>query len=75
MRVEEIREAQRAEPFRPFVLHLADGRQFVVDHPEFILLSRNNRTVVVDDVEGNIELIDSMLVTSLTIPAGLARDS
>jgi hypothetical protein len=75
MRVEEIREAQRAEPFRPFVLHLADGRQFVVDHPESILLSRNNRTVVVDDIEGNIELIDSMLVTSMTIPASPASDS
>jgi hypothetical protein len=75
MRFQEIRQAQRAEPFRPFVLHLTDGRQFLVDHPEFILLSRNNRTVVLDDVEGNIELIDAMLVTSLTIPASLASDS
>jgi hypothetical protein len=69
MRIEEIRQARRAQPFRPFTLHLADGRQFVVDHPEFILVSRDNRTVVVDDLEGNTELIDSMLVTSLTFAA------
>ncbi len=68
MRIDEIREAQRAQPFQPFILHLADGRQFQIDHPEFILLSRNNRTVVVDDVAGNIELIDAMLVVSLSVP-------
>jgi hypothetical protein len=69
MRIEEIRDAKRAEPFRPFLLNLADGRHFLVDHPEFILLSRDNRTVIVDDVKGHTEHIDAMLVTSLSFPA------
>ena len=67
MRIEEIRQAKHAQPFRPFTLNLADSRHFAVDHPEFILVSRDNRTVVVDDVHGNTELIDSMLVTSLLL--------
>lgn len=75
MRIEEIRQAKKAQPFRPFTLHLTDGRQFVVDHPEFILVSRDNRTVVVDDVEGNTELIDSMLVTSVSFAAATSQTS
>ncbi len=70
MRVQDIRQARRAEPFRRFILHLAGGREFQIDHPEFILLSRSERTIVVDDVGGNIEIIDPLLVTSLSIPSG-----
>lgn len=69
MRIDEIRNAQRAQPFQPFILNLADGRRFVIPHPEFILISHNNRTVIVDDLDGNIEMIDAMLVTSLSVPA------
>jgi len=75
MRIEQIRQAKRAVPFRPFTLHLADGRRFLVDHPEFILVSRDNRTVVVDDVMGNTELIDSMMVTSLGVAAGAPTET
>jgi len=67
MRASDIRNAQRAQPFQPFVLHLADGRQFLVDHPEFIIVSRSERRVVIDDVEGNMEIIDPMLVTSISV--------
>lgn len=70
MRVQDIRQARGAEPFRPFTLHLADGREFQIDHPEFILVSRSERTIVLDDVAGNIEIIDPLLVTSLSIPSG-----
>lgn len=75
MRIEQIRDAKRAQPFKPFSLNLADGRHFLVDHPEFILVSRDNRTVVVDDVEGHTEHIDAMLVTSLSFaPAQRSSD-
>lgn len=69
MRIADIRDARRAQPFRPFVLHLADGRQFLVDHPEFLMVSRNDRTIILDDVDGNLEIIDPMLVASVSIPS------
>lgn len=28
-----IRELLRAEPFQPFVIRLADGREYRIDHP------------------------------------------
>ena len=35
MTIEKLKSVYLAQPFRPFVLHLADGRQIPVQHPEF----------------------------------------
>ena len=67
MKIEEIRQARLSQPFRSFTLHLADGRSFQVKHPEFILASPTSRMVVVVNEEGTLEIIDAILVTSLTI--------
>jgi hypothetical protein len=69
MRSEDIRKIQHAQPFQPFVVHVADGRQFLIDHPEFILVSKSERTVVIDDVQGNLEILNPMLISSLSVPA------
>ncbi len=37
MTSEDIREFQRAQPFRPFRLTLTNGEEFDVKHPELIL--------------------------------------
>jgi hypothetical protein len=36
MRVEEVREFLRREPFLPFTLYVTDGRTFTIRHPEFV---------------------------------------
>ncbi len=35
--------------FRPFILHLSDGRQFKVPHPEFILVGKGVVAVLRED--------------------------
>jgi hypothetical protein len=66
MHTDTIREAQRAQPFKPFALHLADGRQFSVPHPEFVYLPpKNLREVIVTDQNGITRIINLMLVVSL----------
>lgn len=67
MRVGEIRETLRKQPFRPFRIHLADGRQFPIDHVDFLLISRSERSIVVADLNGGYEIIDPMLVASLSV--------
>ena len=37
-----VREYVRAEPFRPFRLHLASGRTFDIRHPEMIKILKSN---------------------------------
>ena len=43
MRAEEIRNGQHARPFQPFTLHLADGREFLVNHRDFVWVSNIGR--------------------------------
>jgi len=75
MRIEELRKVQRAKPFRPFVLHLVDGREFQVNHPEFLFLGHNERTAIVDDVDGSFEIIDPMLVASVSVMSSAASST
>jgi hypothetical protein len=36
--LDEIRDAMRAQPFRPFDLKLVDGTRHAVRHPDFITI-------------------------------------
>lgn len=62
MNIEGIRRRLR-NGFRPFTLHLSDGRAYAVPHPEFIWLTR--RSVAVSDKAGFIDIIDPLHIVSL----------
>jgi hypothetical protein len=63
---EAIREAIRAQPFRPFRLHLADGRSILVAHPELILVTPQGRRVVVARAEDDgLTLVEPLLIVTL----------
>jgi hypothetical protein len=65
MRADEIRKAQKAEPFRPYWVRLADGREYHVPHPEFLIMTQDGRTIVVIDKDDSIDILDGMLITAL----------
>jgi len=54
-----------AAPFRPFVLHLADGRAFTIDHPDFVSIDRRGREVTVYLPDNALQMISLMMVTSI----------
>ena len=58
-----------ARPFRPFILHLADGRSLRVPSPEWISFSPSGKTVHVYQRDDSSEVVDLLLVTGLEIPA------
>ena len=67
MTIEQLRAAYTAKPFRPFVIHLADGRAIPVQHPEFLLTVPSGRTIVVCQQDDTLNIIDLLLVTDLEI--------
>ena len=67
MTIEQLRNAYTAIPFRPFMLHLADGRQVPVLSPEFILSVPSGRTIVVCQPDDTLNIIDLLLVTDMEI--------
>ena len=73
MRAENLRELIRAAPYRPFVIHLANGA-IPVPHPEWIFHPPGARTAIVMGSDESIRIIDVALVVELElgppVPAG-----
>ena len=70
MTIEQLRAAYQARPFRPFVMHLADGRSIPVHSPEFVLTTPSGRTIVVAQPDDTLKIIDLLLVTDLEFKPG-----
>ncbi len=67
MTIEQVRKLYTDRPFRPFVMHLADGREIAVGHPEYIMSAPNGRTLAVYQPDSTVNIIDLLLVTDLEI--------
>lgn len=65
MAIEQLRNVHHADPFRPFTLHLADGRKFLVPHRDFLSHSPTGRTIIVYGLDDSFSIIDLLLVTEL----------
>lgn len=65
MTIEALTRAIRRTPFTPFEVHLADGRNYRVSHPEMIAHG-GGRTAVLFTGPEQLETIDLPLLVSLT---------
>ncbi len=67
---EQLEQMQTAQPFRPYRIHLADGRRLDVRHPDIPARSPGGRTAIVWKADETFEMIDVRLVTSLEVLDG-----
>ena len=67
MKISELRKLYDAEPFRPFFIHLADGRKIAVRHREFMVLAPSGRSAHVYQLNDDSEIIEVGLVTGLEL--------
>jgi hypothetical protein len=63
-----LRDLKRAEPFVPFVLHLAGGRQLPVESADHIMIPRSSSTVVVAGPYG-LAVLDSDQIREIALRA------
>lgn len=56
-----------ALPFRPFTVHLADGRQIAVRHQDYAFLSPTGRTLIVYEDDDSFQILDLMLATGVQV--------
>jgi hypothetical protein len=67
MELSAIGAAKQRRPFQPFRLRLADGRDFLVSHCDFIALPEKGRSITVFDKHNNFEeVIDPLLIVSIS---------
>lgn len=67
MNIEDIRRQYDAQPFQPFTIHTASGRQFPVPHREFMLISPTGRSLVVAEPNGGFNIIAIGMVSELEV--------
>ena len=73
MTIEQLRNAHQTRPFRPFMIHLADGRSFFVRHPDYLSHSPTGRTIIVYGDDENFSILDLLLVTELEFKSPSSR--
>jgi hypothetical protein len=69
MTIEQLRNVYNAQPFQPFIMHLADGRQIAVRHRDFMMPAPSGRTVIVYQPDDSFNIVDLLLVTDLEVAA------
>jgi len=63
MDIAGIRQALHKEPFAPFTIRLADGRQIPVPHPDFVAVGPRRVIVVAEDNSWTV--LEPLLIVSL----------
>jgi len=70
MTVEQLQAMQHAQPFRPYRIHMAEGRSLDVQHPDFVARSPTGRAAIVCKPDETFEYVDLLLVASLEVLNG-----
>jgi hypothetical protein len=70
MTTEQFRATLHQQPFRPFTIHMADGRAFDVPHPDFVALSRTGQSVIVFQNDENYSVLDLLLMSEIQVTNG-----
>jgi hypothetical protein len=75
MTIDQLRQVWKADPFRAFTIHLADGRDIMVNHRDFLMPSPSGRTIIVYQPDDSFNVVDLLLVTDLAVSNGKTRRS
>ena len=61
-----IRELLRAVPFQPFIIRMADGRDYRIDHPDFVLAAPSDiPQITIEERDGRQHYLSALLITSI----------
>lgn len=71
MNIEAVRQWASNKPVQPFVIHLADGREILVPHPDFLLFPPTGRLLIVYQANESFNIIDTLLVTDVEVRPNL----
>jgi len=70
----KIRELLRATPFHPFVIRMADGKEYRIEHPDFVLAASSDvPQITIEDPDGSTHFLSALLVTSVERVSAVAQ--
>ncbi|HEX4084044.1 MAG TPA: hypothetical protein VHY22_03975 [Chthoniobacteraceae bacterium] len=65
-----IRELLRAHPFQPFIIRTADGKEYKIENPEFVLAGSDTPNIYIEEPNGSFHTVSALLVTAVSVLAG-----
>ena len=66
MEAKRLRQLLKAQPFKPFVLHVSELASYHVPHPDWAMLNPQGETMVVMDDDGGFMWVDTKHITRVT---------
>ena len=73
MTIDALKETLHRAPFRSFKIRMTSGKEYVVDHPDFVSASRSYRRLYVSTpVEDRVEVVDTLMIESIEYTGGAA---
>jgi hypothetical protein len=61
-----IRELIHASPFQPFIIRMADGRDYRIDHPDYVLAAASDvPQITIEEPDGAQHFLSALMVTSV----------
>jgi hypothetical protein len=73
MRIDAIRAALHEQPFRPFTLRLADGRELPVPHPDFVAILGRTAVVASPRLDDSYSVVEPLLIVSIDYAGATAQ--
>ncbi len=67
MNIEKLRELHQARPFRPFAIHMADGRVLPIPHSEFLAYTPEGGMAIALRADSTFSILDLNLMTELEL--------
>lgn len=61
-----LRDLLRVTPFQKIAIRMADGREYTIEHPDFVLASSSDVSqVIIEDRDGHTHFLSVLLMTSI----------
>jgi hypothetical protein len=71
-----IRQLLHATPFRPFTIRMGDGREYRIEHPDFVLAAANDiPNVTIEEADGRQHYLSVLLMTSIEVDSPKELDA
>jgi hypothetical protein len=66
MSIEGIQETLHQAPFCPFTIRMTSGKEYTVDHPDFVSASRSYRRLYISTPENDrVDIVDTLMIESI----------
>ena len=73
MTIERLQLVHQTRPFKPFTLHMADGKSIRVTHPEALAYTPSGRTIFLVKPDDSVHHIDLLMVVRIEVSNGAPK--